>query len=198
MKFVRYAFALAWLAMCSAPMFAAPVTIHVSGANGDSLKGALVIVQDLRSDTEQELSRELTDEAGDVALNNVEPGLYRAIATDPYRSWKTEVEEFLVKEQPVTVSLRLERQDNDDPVVASVGRLTVHVLDSAGTPAAGARVLLRDAAAHSHAEHWGTTDASGSVTLDVTANSSVLVVVYDGQLFKFPANSYDTERTVHL
>ena len=77
------------------------------GANGDSLEGALVIVQDLRSDTEQELSRELTDEAGDVALNNVEPGLYRAIATDPYRSWKPEVEEFLVKEQPVTVSLRL-------------------------------------------------------------------------------------------
>jgi 5-hydroxyisourate hydrolase-like protein (transthyretin family) len=198
MKFARCAFAFVSLAMCSAPGFATPVTIHVTGANGAPLPGALVIIQNLPSNTEQELSRELTNEDGEVTLKSVEPGLYRAIATDPYRSWQTEVEEFLVKEQPVTVSLRLERQATDDPVVASVGSLTVHVLDAGGNPAAGATVLLRDSAAHPHAEHWGRTDVSGSVTLDVTANSSVLVIVYNGQLYKFPANSYDTERTIHL
>jgi hypothetical protein len=198
MKFARCAFALIWLAMCSASAFAAPVTIHVAGTDGASIKGALVIVQNLRSNTEQELSRGLTGEGGNVTLDNMEPGLYRAIASDSYRSWKTEVEEFLVKSQPVTVTLRLERQVTDDPVVATVGRLTVHVLDSAGNAAVGARVLLRDAEAHPHAEHWGTADAQGTVTLDVSASSSVLVIVYNGQLYKFPANSYDTERTIHL
>lgn len=197
MKFAHYALAFVWL-LVSAPAFAIPVMVHVTGANGAALSGALVIVQDLHGNTEQELSRELTNQNGEVTLDNLEPGFYRAIATDPYRSWKTEVEEFLVKDKPVTVTLRLARQITDDPVVAAVGRLTVHVLDSAGNPAAGARVLLRDADAHPHAEHWGTTDASGTVNLDVTANSSVLVIVYNGELYKFPANSYDTERTVHL
>ncbi len=184
--------------MLSAPAFATPVRVHVTGPSGSPLKGALVIIQDLHGDTEREFSRELTDAAGDISLDNVEPGLYRAIATDPYRSWKTEVEEFLVKDQPATVNLALARQITDDPVVAAVGKLTVHVLTSTGTPAAGARVLLRDAEAHPHEEHWGTTDAKGDVSLDVTQNSSVLVIDYGGRLHKFPANSYDTERTVHL
>jgi hypothetical protein len=198
MKFVRCALVFVCWAMCSARVFAAPVTIHVTGANGASLQGALIIIQNLPSNAEQELSRKLTDQDVEVVLSNVGPGLYRAIATDPYRSWKTEVEEFLVKDQPVTVSLRLERQASDDPEVATVGMLTVHVLDSAGNPVPNARVLLRDAAAHPHAEHWGTTDATGTVSLDVTANSSVLVIAYNGELYKFPANSYDTERTIHL
>ncbi len=197
MSFLRCALAFS-LAMTSAPAFAIPVIVHVTGANGGPLKAALVIIQDLRSTTERELSRELTDNAGDVAVNLAEPGLYRAIATDPYRSWKTEVEEFLVKQKPVTVTLELARQTTDDPVVAAVGRLEVRVLDAAGDPAAGARVLLRDGTAHPHAEHWGTTDAQGTVSLDVNAGSSVLVILYDGQLYKFPANSYDTERTIRL
>lgn len=198
MKIFRTLLPVVWLAMCSAWVFAAPVSIHVVGANGASLQGALVIVQNLRSNTEQELSRELTNSVGDVSLSNVEPGLYRAIATDPYRSWQTEVEEFLVKDEPVVLTLELARRTTDDPVVASVGRLTVHVLDAAGNPVSGARVLLRDAEAHPHAEHWGSTDARGTVSLDVTENSSVLVILYDGKLYKFPANSYDTERTVRL
>ena len=198
MKFARCALAFLCLSMYSAFGFATPVTIHVTGTNDVSLKSALVIIQDLHHSGEQELSRELTNADGEVTLSNVEPGLYRAIATDPYRSWETEVEEFLVKEEPVTVTLRLARRGTDDPVVASVGRLTIHVFDASGNPAVGARVLLRDAEAYPHAERWGTTDAKGDVTLDVTANSSVLVIDYRGQLYKFPADSYDTERTVHL
>ena len=198
MRFARRAAVFALLAMCSVPLLAAPVTIHVTGTNGAPLQGALVIVQSLHSNTEQELSRELTNDGGDISLSEVSPGLYRAIATDPYRSWRTEVEEFLVEDEPVAVTLRLQRQGTDDPVVASVGRLTVHVLDANGNPTAGARVLLRDAGAHPHAEHWGMTDAGGMVTLDVTENSSVLIVIYQGELYRFPANSYDTERTVRL
>ncbi len=198
MKFVRCALVFVCLAIFSTSVFAVPVTVNVTGANGTALNKALVIIQRLNEGSEQEVSRELTNSDGAVTLDDAAPGLYRAIATDPYRSWKTEVEEFLVKDQPVTVRLRLERQATDDPVIASVGRLTVHVRDAAGNPAVGAHVLLRDAYAHPHAEHWGTTDDKGDVTLDVTADSSVLVVVYNGQLSTFPADSYDTERTIHL
>ncbi len=198
MKVFGWPLALVCLGIFSTAVFAVPVTVNVTGTNGTALDKALVIIQRLNEGSEPELSRELTNSDGAVTLNDAAPGLYRAIATDPYRSWKTEVEEFLVKDKPVTVTLRLERQATDDPVIASVGRLTVHVLDAAGKPAVGAHVLLRDAYAHPHAEHWGTTDAQGSVTLDVTANSSVLVIVYNGQLYKFRANSYDTERTIHL
>ena len=124
--------------------------------------------------------------------------MYRAIATDPYRSWQTEVQEFLVKDKPVTLTFRLAPRVTEDPVLTSVGRLTVRVLDAAGRPAAGARVLLRDAQAHPHAEHWGTTDDKGTVTLEVTQNSSVLIIVYNSELYKFAANSFDTEQTVRL
>ena len=198
MKIVRCALAFVLPAMCSALLYAAQVTVHVAGSNGAALNGVLVIVQDLHGNTEQELSRELTDQDGAVTLDDVEPGLYRAIATDPYRSWQTEVEEFLVKDKPVTVTLRLAPRATDDPVLTSVGSLTVRVLDASGRPAVGARVLLRDAEAHPHAERWGTTDDKGTVTLDVTQNSSVLIIVYNGAVHKFPANSFDTEQTVRL
>ncbi len=104
----------------------------------------------------------------------------------------------MVKDSPVTVTLELARESMDDPVLAAVGRLTLHVLAANGSPAQGAEVLLRDAKARPGAEHWGRTNAGGAVNLEVTDNSSVLVIVYDDQLYTFPANTYDTERTVRL
>ncbi len=186
------------LAVLATPLFAVPVSIHVVGSNGEPLAGALIIVQHLQNTAEHEVSRELTNAQGQAELKDLQPGLYRAIATDPYRSWRTEVREFLVKDQPVTIDLQLTHEATDDPDVAVVGRLTVHVLDASGEPAQDAEVLLRDAEAHPDSEYWGTTNASGRVSLDVTANSSVLVVIYDGRLYRFPANSVDTERMVRL
>jgi 5-hydroxyisourate hydrolase-like protein (transthyretin family) len=190
--------ALLSLAVFGIPLFAVPVDVRVVGSDGKPLGGALIIVQHLQNTAEHEVSRELTNAQGRAELRDLQPGLYRAIATDPYRSWQTEVREFLVKDQPVTMGLELTHEATDDPDVAVVGRLTVHVLDASGEPAQNAKVLLRDAQAHPDSEYWGTTNASGTVSLDVTANASVLVVVYDGRLYRFPANSLDTERTVRL
>jgi len=186
------------LAVVATPLFAVPVDIHVLGSNGEPLGGALVIIQYLQNGKEHETSRELTNAQGQVALKDLQPGLYRAIATDPYRSWRTQVRELLVEDKPATIKLELAHESTDDPDVAAVGRLTVHVLDASGEPAQGARVLLRDAEAHPRSESWGTTDASGTVNLEVTQNSSLLVILYDGRLYSFPANSYDTERTLRL
>ena len=66
MKLVGYTLAFIWPAMCSALLYAAQVTVHVTGSNGAALNGALVIVQDLHGSTEQELSRELTNQGGAV------------------------------------------------------------------------------------------------------------------------------------
>jgi 5-hydroxyisourate hydrolase-like protein (transthyretin family) len=195
---VRCSFSALLLLALPAPVLAASVKVHVVNADGAALKGALVIVQALQDGQERELCRELTSASGEIALPNLQPGLYRAIAADPYRSWTTEVREFLVKNQPLNLELKLAARATDDPVIAAVGRLTVHVLDSAGNPASGAHVLLRDAEARTGAEHWGITNASGTTSVEVTANSAVLVIVYRDQLYTFPANSIDTQRTVRL
>ena len=92
----------------------------------------------------------------------------------------------------------MEEAEALDSVPISIGQLTVHVVDASGRPAAGARVLIRDAEAHASSEHWGTTNAQGTSTLDLSDTPSQLIVVYRDKLYGFPANGFDTERTLRL
>jgi hypothetical protein len=62
----------------------------------------------------------------------------------------------------------------------------------------GARVLVRDDEANPQSEHWGTTDAQGQTSLELTLNPAVFVVAYQDRVYTFPANAYDTERTLRL
>ena len=177
--------------------FAAPVQIRVLDGRGSPLPRVLVIVQVLQPD-KHEIARMLTAQQGDAALGSLDPGLYRAIAADPYGPWETEVREFLVTNEATVVTLRLRARETSDPMVAIVGQLTLHVFGAGSKPVSGARVLIRDAKATPSSEHWATTNASGTAILPVTANASVIVVVASQRLYRFSADAFDTERTVHL
>ncbi len=188
------------LAVCligCVPCVAAQVAIHVTDPGGKALQDALVIVQDLQHQ-DRELFRMLSDAQGNIAPHTLSPGLYRAIGTYPYSHWQTDVREFLVRGDAVKVLLRLPEADNLDATAISTGTLTVHVLDADGKPAAGARVLVRDAEANPDSEHWGTTNAQGTTTLELSLTPAVLVVVYRDQLYTFPTGGLETERTLRL
>ena len=185
-----------WLLSCGT-CAAAEVQVAVADAQGHPLKDALVIVQDLNHG-EHELFRALTADTGQIAPRSLQPGFYRAISTYPYAHWKTSVREFLVRDQPVKVRLQMESGESLDDLPVSIGRLTVHVLDAHGQPAAGARVLVRDAEAHAYSEHWGSTDAQGTTTLEMSDTPSTLLVVYRDQLSTFPTSGWETERTLRL
>ncbi len=189
---------LCLLPLCPAAS-AVPVSIRVSESSGAPLKDALVILQSLDPDLhEHEISRVLTTSDGTVAGLALNPGLYRAIATYPYGPWRVAVREFLVKAEPVAIDLRMANRGTDDAMIIGTGRLLLHVLDAGGKPVEGADVLLRDAEARPSYERWGKTNAQGTVSLEVTAEADTLVVIFHSQLYTFPANSYDTERTVRL
>ncbi len=182
---------------CAAHCLAAEVQIAVTDNQGKALKNALVIVQDL-DHQEREIFRVLTGDAGNIAPHSLTPGLYRAISTFPYSHFDTAVREFLVRNEPVKVELRMTAVEDLDDLPVSIGRLSVHVLDTNGQPAVGARVLLRDAYAHAYSEQWGTTDSQGTTTLTITGSPSNLVVVYRDRIYTFPANGVDTQRTLRL
>lgn len=183
-----------------APCLAAQVEIAVAGSSGTPLKDALVIVQDLQAHgkDERELFRGLTDERGNITPHTLPAGLYRAIAVFPYSHRQTTVSEFLVNDKPVKLQLRMTETQSLDNLPVSIGQLTVHVLNTNGQPAVGARVLVRDAEARPGSEHWGTTNPQGNTTLELTMDPAVLVVVYHDQLYTFPADSYETQQTLRL
>ena len=179
------------------PSFAAQVIVAVATTDGKPLPDALVIVQDL-DHREREAYRALTDAQGTTPPRELPPGLYRAIGTYPYSRWRSDVREFVITEQPVRIKLSLPEASTFDAVTVAIGRVGIRVVDAAGRPAAGARVLVGDANATPQSEHWGTTDAKGQTSLELTLEPAVLLVVYKNRLYSFPANASDTERTLQL
>lgn len=186
-----------WVFFCL-PSLAAQVIVNVAGSDGKPVNNALVIVQDL-DHQERESYRALTNAEGNTPAHELPAGFYRAIATYPYSRWRPQVREFVVTNQPITVQLTLtEASSGLDTLDVAIGRLSVHVEDAGGKPVRGARVLVRDANATSQSEHWGTTDANGQTSLELTLEPAVLVVVYQNRVYTFPANAFDTERTLQL
>lgn len=196
--FARISFLLISFLLSCTNCLAVPVQVTVTSSNGRAVKGALVIVQAL-GPPQRELFRELTNDAGQIPPHALAPGLYRAISTYPYGHWRTGVQEFLVNNQPVKVDVAMSpTQSLDDDIPVSIGQLTVHVVTSTGQPAMGARVMVRDAEAHSNSEHWGTTSAQGITTLELSDQPSTLIVVYHDQLYKFATSGLETEQTLRL
>ncbi len=194
--YLRLVTTLAALLYCL-PCLAFPVQVTVSDSRGAPLSNALVILQDL-THQERELTRVLTGREGKVAMPELGPGLYRVIVTYPYSQWQTAVREFLVRDKPVAIDLRMSQTSSDDDLPVSIGQLTVRVLGANGALVVGARVLVRDAHADPHSEHWGTTDTQGTVTLELTLQPSAILVVDREQLYEFPTAGLGTERTLRL
>lgn len=179
------------------PSFAAQVVVNVATADGKPLRDALVIVQDL-DHQEKEAYRALTDGQGITPPHELLPGLYRAIGIFPYSRWQPDVREFIVTGQPAKILLSLPEVSSLDTITVAIGRVSVRVIDTAGQPVSGARVLVRDANATPQSEHWGSTDATGQTSLELSLEPAILLVVYKDRLYRFPANAFDTERTLQL
>jgi hypothetical protein len=76
------------------------VKVRVVDESDAPIKDVLVIIQNL-SKHEAELLRVLSDADGYVGRGELQPGLYRLIATTPYGLWRTTIKEFMVKSAPL-------------------------------------------------------------------------------------------------
>jgi hypothetical protein len=155
------------------------VTIQVQSAGGAPVLNDLVIVKSV--DKYADVLRALTDKNGNAPPVDLKPGLYRAITTDPYGLWQTAVREFLVKtgqtEMQVVVTTELEPLLNT-VVVGKAAQAHVRVLQADGSAASSAKVMVRSRDLAPNTERWYQTGANGSVAIDLTANPTVVVVVY--------------------
>lgn len=177
-----YLLALALLAGLS---YSTAVTVKVEDPSGAPLKNQLVIVQNL-SNHEHEIFRELSDSNGSVSKIDLKSGIYRAIATDPYGNWETEIREFLVNNDPSQeVVLQVSPMPTHGrgdivPVRATSARVLVLAPDRKPVP--DAEILARDDKATLWTERWYKTDANGTAQIEIDADPMILVVVYSGRL----------------
>src|SRR5262245_16161710 len=85
---------------------AVPLRVVMVDGTGAGFTDVLVIVRSLEDGKES--FRALTDSSGIVPVHDLNPGLYRLIATCPYGICQTTVHEFLVKRDPIDLRLPLE------------------------------------------------------------------------------------------
>jgi hypothetical protein len=178
----------------------AALSVSVTDPTGEGVQGDLVIVQDL-GDHEREIVRALTDHEGHVAKVSLTHGLYRIIATNPYGHWQTAVRELLVRDEPIDVVIAVEPKPTEgygDVATIPVSRAELLVLQSNGTPATHADVLARDNDATPSLERWYTTDQRGSTQIEIVAQPTVLVILFDESVFttQFPVS--ELHATVRL
>jgi hypothetical protein len=187
---------LAWFALAPAP----PVTIVVQDSSGAPLKNELVIVQDLNAQR-HEITRTLTDASGSIALLQLTPGLYRAIATAPYGLWETEVREFLVSDKSVTLVLKVQpkpTQGRGDVAIVGARHARILVLDASNKPVAGVSILTRDRDATSLSERWYSSDAKGIANVELPSDPAIVVIHAGDRLITRVVTVRDSEVTIHL
>jgi|SRR5580692_6767630 hypothetical protein len=161
-----------------------PVKVKVEDASGASVKDELVIIQDLNN-REREVIRTLSEQDGSVPPFQLQPGLYRAIATAPYGVWQTYVHEFLVGQKSTKVIIKVQplpTHGYGDIVSAGGTRCQLRVIGSDGLPASGASILVRDRDATLHLERWYKTDKNGTAPIELVSDPTVVVVVYGDNL----------------
>ncbi len=180
--------------------FAAPATFRVLDGSGSPIKDALIIVKSLDSGY-GDVSRQLTDEQGEVHAVELKAGLFRVIATTPYGLWETAIKEFLVAERPVDLTLKLQPQPTHgfgDIVSLGNSRANLQVLRPDGIPASGAKVLVRDENATLHLERWYKLDDNGKASVELVGSPTVLVIIYSGTIFTTHLAQSDTHAVVRF
>ncbi len=148
------------------------VAVVVSDSSGRPIRDARVrlsptrVAPSARSQSRAELGAR-TDENGRADIRGLSPGLYRAVAEEPYH---------LPAEQPVELSLA-ERDTKLELVLGAGASITLVVQDPNGAPLSGVRARVRErrAAADgttSYAEMslpgW-TSDAGGALALNLVS-----------------------------
>jgi hypothetical protein len=182
------------------PATNAPVTIRVEDVQGSALHNELVIVQDL-DNSEHEVLRALTDGNGNLPPLPLPPSLYRVIVTAPYGLWQTSVREFLVREKPVGLTVRVEgvsTHGNGDFVLVSAPRAQLQVFRPDGQPASGASILVRDRDATLYLERWYEADAKGAASIELVGDPTVVVVVSGDLLSTTEVTRSDSNPIIRL
>ncbi len=177
------------------------VTIKVQNPSGEGERNVLVIVQNL-GDHQREVMRGLTDQEGRAPTADLSPGLYRVVATKPYGTLQTKIDEFLVGSKPrdvvVTVQFLGTHGYGDVITVGPKSWTHLQVVRPDGKPAAGAGVLVRDRDATLYLERWYTTDEEGSATIEQVSDPTVVVIVYKDTLTSLEIASGAVNPIVHL
>jgi hypothetical protein len=155
------------------------VKVRVVDESDAPIKDVLVIIQNL-SKHEAELLRVLSDADGYVGRGELQPGLYRLIATIPYGLWRTTIKEFMVKSAPLELVLRLKVMPTHgygDIVVVGTTWVDLQVLRPDGRPASDAELLVRDRDATLYTERWYKADAQGRIRIEMVSDPLMLVVL---------------------
>jgi hypothetical protein len=168
---------------------ATQVDIAVAADPKAPLKDELVIVSSLEG--QGEICRVLSNSQGATPTLDLKPGIYRAIAANPYGIWETKIVEFLVNTTPVSLKILVRPMGTHGfgdrvPVWLKGERprtIDVLVVDKAGKPFPGANILSRNE--DLDFDQWFLTGPDGiarvkllpqPVTI-VAATSSILVSV---------------------
>jgi hypothetical protein len=154
-RFGALATVLAVVLICGTSVCAATVSVRAVDPMGGGVPKVLVIVR-APANAGYEVLRALSGPDGSVPQVNVLPGLYEAIATDPYSPYLTTVEDFVVAEAPVKIELRMNIEQDQTASLDSID-WNVKVVDKQGRS-------VNDA--------WITARVEGEPACDVTATGS--------------------------
>jgi len=157
-----------------------PLRLKITDESGADFPNVLVIVKSLEG--KGEIFRALTNSAGSVPERDLNPGLYRVIATCPYGICRTKISEFLVSGSPVEIELKLSvfPTRGNSVIVGPPNRMKVEVLDTQGKPAPSAEVLVRDS--NAEYEQWYKTNGNGEVDVEPLGTMITFVVLYNRTL----------------
>ena len=150
------------------------VKVRVADQTSVGIPKILVIVNSLEG--KGEVCREFTDGKGFIPSLDLSPGLYQAIATDPYGPWVTKVKEVVVASVALELELRLEFVIIDRLPVAT-SKLPIQILNRDGRPISGATILARDLEAK-YAFFWAHTDKHGRALVTLPLDGAELVTIY--------------------
>lgn len=171
-------FAVLVLVSVSPYLNATEARIQVVDETGMGVPEILVIVKSLEFGKGVDF-RALSGKDGFVPPVDLPPGLYQAIATDPYGPWFTKVQDFVMAKAPLTIRVTI-RAAIIDSIPIWEAHVKVRVRDANGAPVPGAKVIGRDPAAKDF--DLAETDARGLATVGISGNGAEVVVVYRDQV----------------
>lgn len=179
-KFGAFATALVVLSICCTSARAATVSVRAIAQDGEGVPKVLVIVR-APANPGYEVLRALTGADGFVPDVNVQPGLYEAIATDPYGGWLTTAKDFVVTDAPVKLDLSLDSVQ-DQTVSLNFISWNVKVVDKQGRPVNDAWLTAR--VEDEPACDVTATGSDGRATITIPFDDPVIVtVLYKGQSY---------------
>ena len=156
----------------------AALHVTVKDRTGAAFPNVLLIVQSLRGKGEQ--SRALSDSGGSTPRIELEPGLYRVIATCPYGLCETKLKELLIGSDPVDLALTLDVRPISRGTLVGDLKFHVNIMGPDNRPASGAHVLMRNSDAS--VEEWLVADEDGELLVDAIQEPIILVVSHAGRL----------------